>query len=226
MANRWITPDNPPTAATYCRRLLIPLDVQYLAPILGALLELTYSNSWESTGGQTPDDTAAVYDLIYQDFTNSDGKGCRMIGEIIAFAGSTNPQPDNWLLCVGASLLRTDYVDLFNVIGTAFGAVDSSHFNIPDLRGRTVIGVGTGSGLSPRTLGETLGEETHQLSVAELASHVHSTGNSVTIAAVVPGEGPVLAPNPIPTNTGSTGSDSPHNNMQPSIALNYFIVAR
>lgn len=67
-------------------------------------------------------------------------------GSVIAFAGST--APNGWLLCNGASLLRTDYAELFSVIGTTYGNVDSTHFNIPDLRGIFVRGAGTSGQLS------------------------------------------------------------------------------
>ena len=63
-------------------------------------------------------------------------------GAVSPFAGSA--APSNWLLCDGASLLRADYPRLFAVIGTSYGAVDGTHFNTPDLRDRTPIGVGTG----------------------------------------------------------------------------------
>ena len=36
------------------------------------------------------------------------------------------------LLCNGASLLRSQYPDLFAAIGTTYGAADGLHFNIPD----------------------------------------------------------------------------------------------
>lgn len=64
-------------------------------------------------------------------------------GVITPFAGAA--APSNWLLCDGASLLRADYPRLFNVIGTSYGSVDATHFNTPDLRGRSPVGVGTGT---------------------------------------------------------------------------------
>jgi len=48
----------------------------------------------------------------------------------------TETVPDGYLERNGASLDRTTYADLFAVIGTTYGAVDSTHFNIPDHRGR------------------------------------------------------------------------------------------
>lgn len=57
--------------------------------------------------------------------------GALPIGALIPFIGTTVPK--GYLICNGASLLRRDYPDLFNVIGTRFGAVDSAHFKIPSL---------------------------------------------------------------------------------------------
>lgn len=51
----------------------------------------------------------------------------------------TSSAPSGWLLCFGQSLLRTTYASLFGVIGTTYGAVDSTHFSLPDLRGRIAV---------------------------------------------------------------------------------------
>lgn len=50
---------------------------------------------------------------------------------------------DGWLICDGRSLVRASYADLFTVVGTTYGAADGTHFNLPDLRGRTLVGLGT-----------------------------------------------------------------------------------
>ena len=116
------------------------------------------------------------------------------IGSVTAFVGATPPV--DWLACDGSSLLRTDYPELFAVIGTTWGTVDGTHFNLPDLRGRSLIGAGTGKGiaaglggtglpagtnLSARTLGQWGGEEGHVVSIAEMPSHAHAgtTASSV-----------------------------------------------
>ena len=63
-------------------------------------------------------------------------------GMISAYGGSV--APTGWLICDGSAVSRTDYADLFNVIGTNFGAGDgSTTFNIPDLRGKFAEGVPT-----------------------------------------------------------------------------------
>ena len=60
-------------------------------------------------------------------------------GMIIPFAGNGDI-PAGFLLCNGASVLRDTYPDLFKVIGTTYGAVDDTHFNLPDLIGRFAEG--------------------------------------------------------------------------------------
>lgn len=141
-----------------------------------------------------------------------------MIGQIIPYL-SADP-PDNTLPCDGSSHLRVDYPDLYAVLDAAFKD-DPDNFHVPDLRGRTIIGV-SGS----HAIGASGGEETHTLIAGEMPSHNHTTGNSLTSAAVMPGEGPVLVPNPLPAWTGSAGGDGAHNNMQPYVALRYAVIAR
>jgi microcystin-dependent protein len=201
---------------------VIPDQEDWLAIVSGCLVELIYPFNFEPYGTATPEETAQVFRSVFDDFSFQ--TSCRMIGEIIPYAGSTSPML-SWLACDGASLLRSDYPDLFAVIGTIYGAADGTHFNLPDMRGRTAISMGTGSGLSTRTIGDSFGEETHQLNTSELASHSHSeiTANPALGAAVVG----VPVPSAVPGigTTGSAGGDTPHNNMQPSLAINYLIVA-
>ena len=48
---------------------------------------------------------------------------------------------DNWFICNGREISRTDYSDLFSIIGTSFGAGDgSTTFNLPDFRDKTMWG--------------------------------------------------------------------------------------
>jgi microcystin-dependent protein len=82
-------------------------------------------------------------------------------------------RPNGWLDCDGSSLSASAYADLFNAIGYAFGG-SSGTFLLPDMRGRTGVGIGTGSGLSTRNLGSTGGEETHTLTVGEMPAHTHT----------------------------------------------------
>ena len=64
------------------------------------------------------------------------------IGVVQAFAGSTTP--DGWLLCDGSAVSRTDYADLYAVIGDTYGAGDgSTTFNLPNLIDKFIEGSST-----------------------------------------------------------------------------------
>jgi len=146
-----------------------------------------------------------------------------MVGMIVAYM--TESPPANVLPCDGSTYLRDEFPVLYEQLDSIF-VVDADHFTVPDLRGRTVIGVGSGAGLSNYNTGDTGGEETHQLTESELASHVHTIPLTTTTLAVEPGEITVLTPIPILTqDTGASGGDSPHNNLPPFYALNYGVIA-
>jgi hypothetical protein len=66
------------------------------------------------------------------------------VGEVMAFAGQK--APDNYLICNGIYLNRNNYSPLFNTIGTAYGATDSTNFRLPDLRGEFIRGWDAGRG--------------------------------------------------------------------------------
>jgi microcystin-dependent protein len=122
----------------------------------------------------------------------------------------------------------------------------STTFNIPDLRGRVVAGkddmggtpanlltLAQTQGVRGYNLGNTGGEQGHQITTAELASHAHSTapttsdGNVVGGGAggaganITQGGGAFRTYNAV--NGGSTGSDTAHNNIQPTLIVNYII---
>ncbi|MEO7035635.1 MAG: hypothetical protein ABI548_17050 [Polyangiaceae bacterium] len=99
---------------------------------------------------------------------------------------------------------------------------------LPAAGGRTIVGVNPagGNGLSQRSLGATVGEETHTMSVAELAPHTHSehvaNANGYTGIDGLPAGSGLEGDTHFTTfNTGATGTGVPFNNMQPSIAFLY-----
>ena len=79
-----------------------------------------------------------------------------------------------WLLCDGRSLQISSYPQLYAIIGTSFGSVDADHFNLPDFRGRVPGAIGQGSGLTNRTIGDSVGEENVALTVNQLPAHNHT----------------------------------------------------
>lgn len=83
-------------------------------------------------------------------------------------------------MCDGSAVSRTAYAELFAAIGTTWGAGDgSTTFNLPDLRGRAAVGAGAGSGLTARTLGDSLGSENAIVPYHRhtMGAHTHSMAN-------------------------------------------------
>jgi len=154
-------------------------------------------------------------------------------GMLMPYAGAT--APTGWLLCYGQAVNRTTYADLFAVVGTTYGAGDgSTTFNLPDLRGRVVAGkddmggvsadrlTDQSGGLDGDVLGDTGGAETHTLVEAELAAHTHSVPSGGGGASNYALGGPAGSFS-VSQTTGSAGSDTAHNNVQPTIILTYII---
>lgn len=153
-------------------------------------------------------------------------------GMITHYGGSS--APTGWVLCDGSAISRSTFSALFAILSTTYGTGDgTTTFNVPDLRGRVPVGAGTGTGggasgsglptggsaLTAVSRGTWKGEETHQLTVPELASHTHTiNGNASTGTGVSQGTtgGGTIA-------TSSTGSDTPHNNIQPVMGVNFII---
>lgn len=114
--------------------------------------------------------------------------------------------PRNFSACMGGLIAISQNAALFSLLGTHFGGNGTVTFGLPDLRGRIPMGYGTGIGLTPRTMGQKVGQEFVTLIPANLPSHTHShsyggggsTGASVTVAATagkkeVPADGDFIA---------------------------------
>lgn len=180
---------------------------------------LTARFNWKDKNTPFDEVTDADWDTIskYVDNLLYEAKN-PMLGMIFPLV--TLDPPPNVLPCDGGSYLRIDFPELYAVLDTVF-IVDADHFIVPDLRGKTVIGAG-----GAFSNADTGGEQAHQLTESEMPSHTHTIPLTATTLAVEPGEVTVLTPVPFLTqNTGSTGGDGSHNNMQPYFALNYGIVA-
>jgi microcystin-dependent protein len=179
-------------------------------------------------------------------------------GAVMPFAGASAPA--GWLLCFGQTVSRSQYGELFAVLGTTYGSGDgSTTFGLPDLRGRVVAGVDNmgGSAASRLTsttitgggdaVGEVGGSQTHTLTTSEMPSHTHVQdahshtyrpiatggfnngmwhfdGNTLAGADGGTGGGTPSTNNTTATNQ-NTGGGGAHNNVQPTMVLNYIIKA-
>jgi microcystin-dependent protein len=167
------------------------------------------------------------------------------IGQIMMFG--SNFAPRGWAFCNGQLLAISSNTALFSLLGTQYGGDGRTTFGLPDLRGRCAVGMGNGPGLTPRQIGEVIGQEAVTLTPNEMPAHTHqllannTDGNtndpanntlakeSVTIERSAPafpvnGYSSNAANVSMSTSSiGSSGGNAPHNNMQPSLAMNYVI---
>jgi len=146
------------------------------------------------------------------------------IGAIFPYM--TADPPLNCLVCDGSTYDRVDYPNLYAALDAVF-IVDADTFIVPDMRSRSPIGAGEGTGLSEYAVGETGGEEQHQLTQAEMPSHSHSySAPDISIPVVSPGEVFVPSFDFLPNATGNTGGDDPHETRHPFLALNLCVRAQ
>ena len=95
------------------------------------------------------------------------------IGEIRIFPWNWNPE--SWLLCNGATVSAQQYQALYAVIGNAFGGNGNPNFNLPNFQGQAPMGMGTGSGLTPRTIGAAVGGTgSVTLVPGQMPAHTHN----------------------------------------------------
>jgi microcystin-dependent protein len=158
--------------------------------------------------------------------------GSPFVGEI-RLAGF-NFAPEGWAFCAGQLMSIAENPALFQLLGTTYGGDGQTTFGLPDLRGRVPIHLGSGF-----VQGQLAGTESVTLTSQQIPVHVHSStacsskaGTSGTPTAnsiwAVSAKGQLynnLAPsvNMAANALGPTGSNQPHENRQPSLAINYII---
>lgn len=160
------------------------------------------------------------------------------LGELALFG--FNFAPVGWAQCNGQLLTISSNSALFALLGTTYGGNGVNTFALPDLRGRVPLGMGQGSGLTSRTLGETGGAESRALGVSEMPSHTHGVYVSNALGTADSPEGAFPARNPagIPSfgATGTvlggagqiawSGGGLPHGNVPPYQVLNWCIATQ
>jgi microcystin-dependent protein len=170
------------------------------------------------------------------------------IGQIMIFG--FNFAPRGWAFCQGQLLSIAQNTALFSLLGTTYGGDGRTTFGLPDLRGRVPMGLGTGPGLSSRTIGQKIGTETTTLNVTQLPAHNHVATGSInasnevgtdqiptatanTLGGGIVSNRPVsnfnsAAPNvqlnsAMAVTVENAGGGQAFNNIQPSLVLNYSI---
>lgn len=152
------------------------------------------------------------------------------LGETRAFAFGITPK--GWLPCDGRLLAIQQNQALFSLLGVAYGGNGNTTFGLPDLRGRTPLGYG-----GAVAMGTQSGSETVALTAAQVPAHTHAVYASTATASIAAPSTASLATLPTATAyaapNGSdalaagavalSGGDQPHENMQPSLAVNWCI---
>jgi len=150
------------------------------------------------------------------------------LGQISPF--SFNYAPKGWAMCNGQLLPINQNQALFSLLGTYYGGNGTTTFALPNLQGSIAMGVG-----GDQYVGESGGETTHTLVVAETPAHTHAVsassaaGAELTASNNYPGASTSSAyatgtPNTtLGAGTSSVGSGGAHNNMAPYLTINYCI---
>lgn len=126
------------------------------------------------------------------------------VGQVVASA-SGRAYESGFLEADGRLLPIAEHETLFSVIGTTYGGDGVRNFALPDLRGRTVVGVGNSPFTGNHVLGQIEGSNAITLSPSQMALHNHG----------------------VPANaTGQTGGFASFDNMQASLALQYLVAVR
>lgn len=161
------------------------------------------------------------------------------VGEIRLFSFAQAPK--GWFPCDGRKLPIAEHRALFQVLTGVCATDNRTWFALPDLSGRVPIGHGSLSPVKSYPMGSHGGSETHTLTVLECPEHGHvpvvSAGEAISATPgpdrlpgfVIPstqvlyapadtaGKGSQMAP------TGTIGSGAAHDNMMPSVVMNYCI---
>ncbi len=169
-----------------------------------------------------------------------------VIGYTTCFAG--NFAPKNWAFCAGQVINIASNTALFSILGTTYGGNGTTTFALPDLRGRTIVGQGTGPGLSSYVLGQAGGTEAGTLSLSQMPAHVHpvaivaqniSNDNDAANLSLASGnvyardengntpyaDAPTASMGVLQTaiTLAPVGSSTPFSIMRPLLGLNYVI---
>jgi microcystin-dependent protein len=161
----------------------------------------------------------------------------QFLGEIRAVG--FNFAPFGWALCNGQVLPISQNTALFSLLGTYYGGNGTSNFALPNLQGMAPLDQGNGTGLTPRTIGETAGEAAVTLLLSQIPAHAHTAMNAAASNAEAPtnavfggggrGEEPAYAPpsgSTAPLNAlaiSAVGGNQPHNNLPPYLVVNFII---
>jgi microcystin-dependent protein len=116
-----------------------------------------------------------TYSLLITQNKNSSIMNTPFLGMITYYAFDF--VPGDWMPCHGQLLSVNQYQQLFSLLGTTYGGNGQTTFALPDLRGRTAVGMG-----GTYSIGIKEGTETTTLTEATMPQHTHTA--TLTLGAV------------------------------------------
>jgi microcystin-dependent protein len=195
-------------------RIQMLFNKSYLPLFLSVLVLAIFGSLtlFTPTEASEPAAPLAAYDCGY------------FVGEIRMWSGSDASVPNGWLIANGQAISRSQYDELFGVIGTTYGGGDgSTTFNVPNLSGRFPLGVGGSHGRS-----STGGQETVTLTESQMPRHRHGPGYASNfVVSAGSGSNQAFAGGSYGywsyPYTGYSGGNAAHENMPPYVTLYYII---
>jgi len=158
------------------------------------------------------DGTSGYYFYDGSGWTSLSQQAAVPAGTVNTFVGAL--APSGYLICDGSAVSRTTYAALFSVIGTSYGSGNgSTTFNLPDMRGRNVMGRNTSDGAF-NGMGEKGGAKTHTLSLAEIPSHRHTVNPPSSTTLTIAGH--THSVNPPATTSGNQSANHYHSANPPA----------
>lgn len=210
----------PTSGAADAPLVFIELNQEWALILLGLVADLENSQAWVEGTDELESYWKAI-ELAYQVW-NWVTPMTNIIGEIRLFAGGTIPA--GWLQCNGQVQLKTDYPDLYAVIGDtySFPGDPAGYFRTPHLAARFPIGVDPGDTSGLYALGGNGGEYTHLLSDNEM-THNHTVPRAGGGGGASPLSQAGTVNFAFTTSTLGTPPRLAHNNMPPFTTVNYII---
>jgi microcystin-dependent protein len=149
-----------------------------------------------------------------------------------------NFAPTGWAQCNGQLMPISQNTALFSLLGTQYGGDGRSTFALPDLQGSVAMHTDQYSGGVQYPIGSIGGSQSVTLLQSEIPQHTHFLRAASDLADKgLPSPNTVIARSSgggiyntaanlvamAPNSLAPAGSSLPHNNMQPSVTLNYCI---
>lgn len=148
------------------------------------------------------------------------------IGSGYEYFGTT--LPDNYVWADGSAISRTDYAELFAVLGTTYGTGDgTTTFNVPDLRRRYPLMKGGSD-----TLGTTGGSEELYVQANPIGEGINwqNSGANFTTNYRLRGGSFNKSGDNSDSNSGAgiavRGKNDPNSSREPYVICNYIIRAK